>query len=140
MPAGRPHRPAALKLLNGRTADTDSGGRKVAPPIAFARSAPMPPGWLSPEAKAEWNRILPELSRMRLVKTVDRSTLAAYCTTWAHYVEVVGLYAEGKASTSVMINASKELRMWAVQFGLTPSSEGSLHPPELPDADDPFSS
>ncbi len=138
MPAGRPARPAALKLLNGRTADTDSGGRKVAQPIAFARSAPRAPEWLSDEAKAEWRRIVPELGRMRLVKTVDRSTLAAYCTTWAQYVEVVALYALGRCTTNTMIAASKELRMWAVQFGLTPSSEGGLHPPEMPDADDPF--
>jgi phage terminase small subunit len=136
--AGRPARPAALKLLNGRTADTDSGGRKVEAPVALARSAPEPPEWLDAEAAAEWDRIVPELARMRLLATIGRSTIAAYCTTWSQYVEMVELYRLNRAAPREMMALSKELRMWATQYGLTPSSEGSLHPPELPDVDDPF--
>lgn len=138
MPAGRPARPAALKLLNGRTHDTDSGGRKVAPPVALNRATPDPPSWLDGQAKAEWQRIVPELTRLRLLSVISGSTLAAYCTTWSQYVEMVGLYKRGHATVRDMMALAKELRMWAVQYGLTPSSEGSLHPPELPDVDDPF--
>lgn len=134
----RTARPAALKLLNGRTADTDSGGRKVAPPAAFARSAPEAPDWMPDEARDEWDRIVPELTRLRLLKMVDRGTLTAYCLAWANYVDCAKLYTEGRTGGRSMIDASRELRAWASQFGLTPSSEGNLHPPELPDGDDPF--
>ncbi len=139
MPAGRPSRPAALKLLNGRTADTDSGGRKVAPPPAFARSAPEPPEWLTGEAAAEWKRIVPELARLRLISTVSRGTLAAYCASWAQYVAAYERWERGHCSDKSLIDAGTALRQWAREFGLTPSSETGLHPPELPDADDPFS-
>ena len=140
MPSGGRNaaRPAALRLLNGRTADTDSGGRKVEPGPALARSAPQPPSWLSTEARAEWRRIVPELTRLRLIATIDRGSLAAYCTCWAHYRECVELYAQHRCTTSTMVTASRELRQWAREFGLTPSSEGSLHPPEIPDVGDPF--
>ena len=132
-------RPAALRLLNGRTADTDSGGRKVDAPINFARSAPEAPDWLPDEARAEWDRIVPELTRMRLIKPIDRATLTAYCLSWSRFVDITHQWDDGDVSTCRLIDqASKELRQWAREFGLTPSAEGGLHPPELPDAGDPF--
>lgn len=135
---GRPARPAALKLLNGRTADTDSGGRKVEPGPALSRQAPTAPGWLSLEARSEWDRIVPELARLRILSQVSAASLAAYCTCWAHYREVAEMYAANRCTTATMVTASRELRQWAREFGLTPSAEGSLHPPELPDDGDPF--
>jgi phage terminase small subunit len=131
-------RPAALKLLNGRNQGVDSGGRKVAPPANFARTVPKPPTWLSEEAAKEWKRITPELSRMKLVKEIDRGSLAAYCESWSRFVEISQSWHAGDARTSLVENASKELRQWAREFGLTPSAEGSVRPPELPDGDDPF--
>jgi phage terminase small subunit len=138
MSGGVPQRPAALRLLNGRTPDTDSGGRRVAPPANFARVAPEVPGWLSDEAAAEWRRIIPELTRMKLIKEVDRATLSAYCESWSRFVEISKSWHAGDARTSLVENASKELRQWAREFGLTPSAEGAVRPPELPDGDDPF--
>ena len=105
--AGTSPRPAALKLLNGRSPGTDSGGRKVAPPAAFARVAPDP------------------LTRMKLIKEIDRGSLAAYCESWARFVEISEAWHAGDAQ-------------WAREFGLTPSAEGAVRPPELPDGDDPF--
>ena len=137
MPAAA--RPAALKLLNGRTGDTDSGGRKVAPPVAFARNAPTAPSWLPREAAEEWRRIVPELSRMRLAKDIDRGSLAAYCLSWARFAHLSKEWDQtGRVSTAQVEAASRELRQWAREFGLTPSSESALHPPELPDVGDPF--
>lgn len=131
-------RPAALKLLNGRTPGTDSGGRKVAPPANFARVAPTPPQWLTREARAEWDRIIPELTRMKLTKEIDRSSLAAYCECWSTYVDVIKASKRGDVTLAQVTMVSKELRQWCREFGLTPSAEGSVRPPELPDADDPF--
>lgn len=135
---GQSPRPAQLKLLNGRSATTDSGGRHVAPPANFARGAPEPPDWLSDDAAAEWARIVPELTRMKLLKPIDGATLAAYCESWSRFVEITKAWHAGDARTSLVDQASKELRQWAREFGLTPSAEGSVRPPELPDGDDPF--
>lgn len=138
MSGGTSPRPAALRLLNGRTPGTDSGGRKVTPPANFARVAPEVPDWLSDEAAAEWARIIPELTRMKLIKEIDRATVAAYCESWARFVEISKAWHAGDARTSLVDAASKELRQWAREFGLTPSAEGAVRPPELPDGDDPF--
>lgn len=134
----RPSQPAALQLLQGRGNGTDSGGRKVKTPPAFRRIAPKPPTWLSREAKAEWARVAPGLQNLDLLKEEDRGTLAAYCETWATYVEAQrtvereGLTIEARQgklahpAVGIARNAGRELRAWAGQFGLTPSAEGSL--------------
>ena len=46
---------------------------------------------LSPEAKAEWRRVVPEIEAMGLLATVDRAILIRYCTAWADWVELEGL-------------------------------------------------
>lgn len=134
----RAAQPANLRLLKGRGNGTDSGGRKVAPPPKFRRVAPEAPEWLSPEAKAEWDRVIPELMRLELVKAEDRAALAAYCETWATFKDAVetvqreGLTIEAKQGTlahpavAIARNTGKELRAWANQFGLTPSAENAL--------------
>ncbi|MDX2863507.1 phage terminase small subunit P27 family, partial [Streptomyces scabiei] len=83
---GRTAQPAALKLLTGRAEGRDSGGRKVNPGPAFRRIPPNAPTWLSPEAKAEWRRVAPGLTRLDLLKEEDRAMLSAYCETWSVFV------------------------------------------------------
>lgn len=135
---GRPSQPAALKLLKGRGEGLDAAGRKVALPPKFRRIAPKPPTWLSREARAEWGRVLPELVRLDLVKAEDRAALAAYCETWATFVDATrlvhrdGLTIEAKQgmlahpAVGIARNAGRELKVWANQFGLTPSAENAL--------------
>lgn len=131
-------RPANLQLLNGRSEGTDSGGRKVKTPPAFRRIAPRPPTWLCREAAAEWRRVVPGLQRLDLLKEEDRAALAAYCETWAIFVDATrrvrreGLTIEAKQGTlphpavGIARQAGRELRAWAAHFGLTPSSEMAL--------------
>lgn len=62
------------------------GHRPPPPPTAskrFVSAVPNPPTNLSAEAKAEWKRIMPELSRTKVVATGDRALLTTYCETWA---------------------------------------------------------
>ena len=130
--------PATLRLMGGRGAGKDSGGRTVTPPLAFKRLPPEAPEWLSDEASAEWVRVVPELSRLDLLKPADRAALAAYCETWATFVEatrivsVEGMTIEAKQGTlphpavGIARNAGRELRTWAGQFGLTPAAENAL--------------
>ncbi|MFF3671701.1 phage terminase small subunit P27 family [Microtetraspora malaysiensis] len=135
---GRTPQPVTLKLLNGTSEGRDSGGRKVAPPPAFRRLPPKPPTWLTREARAEWKRVVSELTRLDLLKESDRATLAVYCETWARFVEATrtiqreGMTIEAKQgllahpAVAIARAAGRELRAFATQFGLTPASEGAL--------------
>lgn len=144
---GRTAQPAALKLISGRAPGRDSGGRKVNPGPAFRRIPPRAPTWLSREAAAEWKRVAPGLERLDLLKEEDRAVLAAYCETWSQFVTatrivsregitsiVTTISASGAETTRTVPNpavaiarsAGRELRAFAAQFGLTPSSEQAL--------------
>jgi P27 family predicted phage terminase small subunit len=152
--------PANLKLLQGRGLGQDSGGRPVKPPPPFMRKPPSAPSWLSKEAAAEWRRVVPGLTRLRLLKVEDRAMLTAYCETWATYVlatrdvhehgltiEVQSVTKDGDIATSTKPNpsvlmarqAGKELRAFAIHFGLSPSSEAALGQDDgADDAGNPF--
>ena len=63
---GRKPKPAKLRLLEG-----NPGKRRVIE-VATASGVPDVPGWLDDEAKAEWTRIVPILTEMRLLAAIDR--------------------------------------------------------------------
>lgn len=144
--------PAKLRVINGRGNETDSGGRKVTPPPAFRRLPPEAPDWLPDEARAEWERVIPELQRLQLTKPLDRAALTAYCLTWDRLVtaqrevtscgSVLGQNSQGivrHPAVAVVEAASKELRAWAAEFGLTPAAESKISKPEADDGDsNPF--
>ncbi len=135
--AGRAAQPAKLKLLNGRSDGRDSGGRPVTQAPGFVRLPPEAPEWLPAEARAEWDRVVPELQRLELTKPIDRAALTAYVLTWDRMVRaqkeieddggsVLGENSQGRVrhpAIAVIEAASKELRAWAHEFGLTPSAE-----------------
>lgn len=168
-------KPAHLKLIEGRGNGRDSGGRKVADAPKFRRLPPEAPDWLPDEARAEWERVVPELSRIELLKPIDRAALTAYCLTWQRLVDAQKLITEnqiveveaikndaGEVVDVVTLNghgllgknsqgitrapwiaiieaASKDLRAWAAEFGLTPSAENKLSVQEAGDGEeDPF--
>lgn len=144
--------PTVLKLIEGRGQGRDSGGRPVKPAPGFKRLPPSPPPIITGEALDEWHRVVAELSRLGVLKQIDGAGLAAYCLAWQRLVEAQKLVAEAGllAETSqglgrhpavaVAEAASKELRAWAHEFGLTPSAEANLVVPESSgDGDDnPF--
>lgn len=154
MPSPKP-RPVTLKLIEGRGNGRDSGGREVKQTPGFTRLPPNAPTWLPREAKAEWQRVVSELARLELLKPVDRAALTAFCLAWDRLVtaqrtikENGGLtYTDGfgnpKKHPAVLIAeaASKELRAWAAEFGLTPSAEqrvGKLGAHDGEEDDNPF--
>ena len=95
-------RPVALKLLEGRGHGRDSGGRKVAETPLFKRIPPEAPEWLPAEARAEWDRVVPELARLELTKPVDRAALTAYVLTWQRLVDASKLVSEHQDFTYVI--------------------------------------
>lgn len=152
MPSPKP-RPAGLKILEGRGNGKDSGGRPIKPAPGFVRLPPAAPDFLTGPAREMWDQVVGELQRLELLKPVDRAALTALCLTWARLceaqeiVERDGLVLETERgpmkNPAVMIveNASKELRAWSGEFGLTPSAEGRLGisaPDSDADDDNPF--
>ncbi|MDT0381422.1 phage terminase small subunit P27 family [Streptomyces sp. DSM 42041] len=135
---GRTAQPAALKLLKGRGDGKDTAGRPVNQGPAFVRTPPDAPEWLSDEAAAEWQRVVPGLTRLDLLKPEDRAGLASYCEAWATFraasetVQREGLTIEAKQGTlahpavAIARNAGREVRAWSAHFGLTPSTEQAL--------------
>jgi P27 family predicted phage terminase small subunit len=102
---------------------------------------------LSGEARAEWDRVVPGLEALDLLKESDRALLTAYCETWSTYVEALALVRENgytvvnhstrkDGSTSewvtknpavgVMETALGSLRQYASEFGLSPAGERKI--------------
>ncbi len=146
MPAPKP-RPTNIKLLEGRGNGRDSGGRRIKQSPGFVRLPPEPPAILTGEALAEWHRVVPELQRLKLTKPVDASSLSAYCLCWQRLVEaqliineegLLGVNSQGRVrhpAVAVVEAASKDLRSWATEFGLTPSSESKVAHQEAGDGE-----
>lgn len=145
--AGRKQLPANVKLLHGRHEGVDSGGRKVKAPPAFKRLPPEAPDWLGDIARAEWERVVPELSRLDLVKPIDAAALGAYCEMVQLFVQATaevhekGLTVENHSTrkdgsesvwytanpaVGVQRNAQAAIRSWCAEFGLTPAAEMKL--------------
>jgi P27 family predicted phage terminase small subunit len=146
---GRTPKPAGLKLLEGRGNGKDSGGREVKPVPGFTRLPPEPPDFLAGPAREMWDQVVAELQRLQLLKPIDQAALTALCLTWERLckaqriVERDGMVLDTEKgpvkNPAVMIleAASKELRAWSSEFGLTPSAEGRLGiPAPDPDGDD----
>lgn len=131
-------KPIPLKLIEGRGNGKDTAGREIPKAPNFVRLPPTPPRNLPKEAQNEWKRVVPELSRLELLKPVDRASLTAYCLTWARLMEAQEiLNAEGllhrnsqgvvrHPALAVVEAASKELRAWANEYGLTPAAENRI--------------
>lgn len=153
---GRIAKPAGLKLVNGRGPGKDSGGRTVAPAPKFNRGAPDAPDSLSEEARAEWDRIVPGLDKLELLKPEDYAALVEHCETWSTYIACVALV---RQDGIVLVNpengriyknpalaaaeaAGAQLRASCREFGLTPSAEQNLAkaPGGGGEQDDPYAS
>lgn len=113
--------------------DRDRNSPEAAP------KRPSRPSWILPEAKREWNRIVPQLERLGLLTELDRSLLAGYCQAWGRYVQAqrelakAGLtYVNDRGQVkrhpvaNIADNYAEEMRKIALQFGLTPSSRGRI--------------
>ena len=80
---GRKRKPTALKLLQGR--DWHSPLPKDEP--SFELGAPEPQPWLTLEARAAWNRIVPELVKTGVLAKIEFMALTALCVSWGNFVE-----------------------------------------------------
>lgn len=154
--SGRRSRPHNLQLLEGRGNGKDAAGRPIPEPPPFTREAPECPEHLTGYARELWERIVPQLDNLKLLKDLDGPSLEMACETYAMWREAVdkrksiGMIGKGAIKGTVVIapwvrieiSAGKEFRSWCREYGLTPSAEMSLATPgsnpEDPHAGNPF--
>lgn len=115
----------------GRTNYTNGTGLKG------LKDTPACPHWLCKVAKNEWKRVVPVLSRLGLLKSVDRAALAGYCQAYARWEQAERVLDKGmiyqskngvQAIPQVFI-AQKYLQIckaFCAEFGMTPSSRGRM--------------
>ena len=130
--AGRKPKPTKLKLIAGNPRKRPLNDREPEPKPGIQEC----PTHLDEEARAEWERIAPELSAMGVLARIDRAALAAYCQAWSRWVKTEGeilkrdLVVKTPGSGYPMQNpyipiantAMDFMRKFLVEFGLTPAS------------------
>jgi P27 family predicted phage terminase small subunit len=127
--------PTNLRVLHGETRPSRINAAEPRP----RDRPPDRPGWLTPAAAEEWDRIAPDLAAMGTVKAVDATGLAAYCEAVARFRAASAAVAASGAmltdrdgaerknpAVGLARDASVEIRMWAREFGLTPSARQPL--------------
>lgn len=127
-----------LKLVKGRTATTDSGGRPVAPALNLYRANPPKPDFLSDHASTMWDEIIKQLETTGILKPLDTYALQMACESyamwrdavdWRHEHGVLGKNSQGvvvAAHVRVEVEAGKQFRAWCAEFGFTPAAEKNL--------------
>jgi len=145
---GRKKIPTALHLLRG-----NPGKRKLneKEPQPGALPSLEPPLFLDPQAKTEWQRLAPMLSRLGVLTETDGDALAAYCEAWVTWKEATAkvrqfgmVVKRNKSGVDVPVispyvkvahHAMAQMRAFLVEFGMTPSSRARIRataPTETP--------
>lgn len=136
--AGRKNAPLKLKLLKGRHAGTDSGGRKLVEAPRFLRLPPTKPTDLTPYASEQWDLVVGELQRLEILKPIDAASLTFACEIWSlgkQALDVIreegifGVNSQGRVrhpAVAIYNECSKEWRSWSAEFGLTPAAEAKV--------------
>ena len=144
--AGRRPKPTALKKLEGNPGKRPLNDDPKLPTL----NAMSCPRHLSDVARKEWHRVVKELGAAGLLTVVDRTALAAYCQSFANWVEAeqelqengrVMKFDSGYQQVSPWVTIAKqslaEMRAFMTEFGMTPSSRSRIHV-EKPEVEDPF--
>lgn len=132
---GRRPKPTALKRAAG-----NPGKRKLNPaePIP-PEGLPDAPDHLSPQARAEWDRVAETLHDMGVFSTIDRAGLAAYCQAYGRWVEAEEKLKQTPALVKTssgyvqqspwLTVANKQLELmgrYMSEFGMTPASRSRV--------------
>jgi len=92
------------------------------------------PDWLSADAEAEWQRVMPVLVDRRILTAADLGGLENYCIaigtvremerhlqTYGHVIEAEGAFKRNPA-VGIQSDAMTRARLLAAELGLTPVS------------------
>lgn len=132
-------KPTHLRVLEGNPSKRPLNTNEPKP----APIAPQCPDWLDDEAKAEWNRVEPELERLGLLTVVDGTALAGYCQTYARWrqaeeilqkhgltMEIMtkggGTYLQQRPEVAIAQKSLQLIKAFCAEFGLTPSARSRM--------------
>ena len=132
---GRKPKPTKLKLLAGNPGGRPLNDREPEPEVTI----PDCPDHLTDVAKAEWERIAPELESLGLLSEIDRAALAGYCTAWGRWVEAeeqlkkTGTIVKSPNNfpiqspfLAIANKALGQMREFLTEFGMTPSARSRV--------------
>ena len=135
---GRRPKPTRLKVLTGNPGKRPLNTNEPRPEVAI----PDCPVELGAVAHREWDRLVGELSALRIMTNLDRAALAAYCgayAMWAEATEAIQKFGTMVKSPSgfpvqspyvSIANRQAEIMMRiASEFGFTPASRGRISTP-----------
>ena len=124
--------PDHIKVIQGT--DQKCRMNPEAPEFERVEDSVSPPDWLvSPDALAEWSRLVPMLTNNGVLTEADRSMLAVVCQTWGEYVDMV------RRRVPVTASFLAQMRMTYSEFGLTPASRGNVKAKPKEKDSNPFS-
>jgi P27 family predicted phage terminase small subunit len=135
---GRRPKPTRLKVLTGNPGKRPLNHQEPRP----APEIPKCPPELGPVARREWDRLVGELGKLKLVTNLDRAALAAYCgayALWSEATEAIQKYGTMVKSPSgypihspyvSIANRQAEMMMRiSTEFGFTPASRSRIAAP-----------
>lgn len=136
---GRKPKPTHIKAITGNPGKRPLNVDEPRPEIAV----PDCPAELSDPAKREWDRMVGELAKLRLLTHLDRAALAAYCSAyalWAEAIEAIQKYGAMVKSPNgypiqspyvAIANRQAEIMLRiSSEFGFTPASRGRIATPK----------
>ena len=144
-------KPDALRALEGNRGKRGKS-EQAAPVPAGSLTNLKPPTFLPALAKKEWRRVVMELARLDLISDLDVMALAAYCNSYATWLDAIkqiketGMlvrspngYPMPSPYVKIERDSQEQMMKWLREFGMTPSArtrvEGSGGKEE---PDDPF--
>jgi P27 family predicted phage terminase small subunit len=137
--------PTHLKVLRGNPGHQKINKDEIEP--AILPEIPEPPDFLTGYAFEEWERIVAELYRLRLLSVVDLHPLAAYCQAydcWRTAIEALKKMGERDAITSALMirnhnnapiqnplfltarQSASDMVRYAAEFGFTPAARARI--------------
>ena len=131
--------PTRLRVLHGARPER----LNLSEPVPAMELPLSKPDWLSADASAKWDALVPHLLSMQLATAADTDVLAAYCECYARWRKLATLAARtppvfnrgGEGGEALLVrnpvwqqvrDAEAGLRTLAREFGFTPSSRAGM--------------
>ena len=145
---GRKPKPSHLKILQG-TARRDRTNTNE--PVFKKLTVMRPPTWLSPEAKKSFKVLAKMLTEAGVLQVSDKMVLSLLCEQYQTFLAADKIVkAEGMHYTmpggqmrvhpavKIRHDAQQQIRQFAVEFGLTPSSRSRVSVTDVTGSKDPL--
>ncbi len=145
---GRRPKPTAIKILQGNPGKR-ALNRREPRPCRLEAALARPPAWLAGEGRELWDRLVPALAAQGLATEADVEALALLCSSWGDWRAACDALAVNGATmaarsgarvprpeVAIAARASRRVREWLTEFGLTPAARRGRAPlPTNPQAD-----